>query len=123
MIIITIPPIRVSVVGCSLIISQTHIGPIIVSNKKNKLTSAAGINLGAIVTKTKGIATQRIHIKGTIIKSLFSRTKLSIKNKAKVPTNNLPTTAAGTKFLDFAERIVTAPIASPIAVTNPKTSP
>ena len=81
------------------------------------------MNLGAIVTKTKGIATQRIHIKGTIIKSLFSRTKLSIKNKAKVPTNNLPTTAAGTKFLDFAERIVTAPIASPIAVTNPKTSP
>ena len=62
--------------GCSLIISQTHIGPIIVSNKKKRLTSAAGINLGAIVTNTNGIATQMIHIKGTIIKSLLSSTKL-----------------------------------------------
>ena len=35
-----------------------------VSRRKNKLTSAAGINLGAIVTKTKGIATHMIHIKG-----------------------------------------------------------
>ena len=68
------------------------------------------------MTNTKGIATHRMHIKGTIIKSLFSRTKLSMKNRAKVATNNLPTTAAGTKFLDFAERIVTAPTASPIAV-------
>ena len=67
-----------------------------VSNKKKRLTSAAGINLGAIVTNTKGIATQRIHIAGIIIRSLFSRTKLSIKNNAKVATNNLPTTAAGT---------------------------
>ena len=75
------------------------------------------------MTNTKGIATHRMHIKGTIIKSLFSRTKLSMKNRAKVATNNLPTTAAGTKFLDFAERIVTAPTASPIAVINPKISP
>ena len=67
--------------GCSLIISQTQIGPIIVSKRKKRFTSAAGINLGAIVTNTKGIATQRIHIKGTIIRSLFSSTKLSIKNK------------------------------------------
>ena len=44
-----------------MIINHTHIGPIIVSNRKNKLTSAAGINLGAIVTNTKGIATHRIH--------------------------------------------------------------
>ena len=94
-----------------------------VSNKKNKLTSAAGINLGAIVTNTKGIATQRIHIKGTIIRSLFSSTKLSIKNRANVATNNLPITAAGTKFLDFADLIVTAPTAKPIAVINPKISP
>ena len=41
-----------------------------VSNKKNKFTSAAVINLGAIVTNTKGIATQSIHIKGTIRRSL-----------------------------------------------------
>ena len=80
-----------------------------VSNRKNRFTSAAGINLGAIVTNTKGIATQSIHIIGTIIKSLFSKIKLSIKNKAKVATNNLPTTAAGTKFFDLADLIVTAP--------------
>ena len=106
-----------------MIISQTHSGPIMVSSKKNKFTSAAGINLGAIVTNTNGIATHRMHIKGTIIRSLFSRTKLSIKNNAKVATNNLPITAAGTKFFDFADRIVTAPTARPIAVINPKTSP
>ena len=40
--------------------------------KKNKLTSAADINLGAIVTKTNGMATQRIHIAGTMIKSLLT---------------------------------------------------
>ena len=92
-------------------------------NKKNRLTSAAGINLGAMVTNTKGIATQRIHIIGTIIKSLFSSIKLSMKNNANVATNNLPTTAAGTKFLDFADLIVTAPTAKPIAVIKPKISP
>ncbi len=98
-------------------------GPNIVSSKKNKLTSAAGMNLGAIVTKTNGIATQRIHIKGTIIKSLLVSAKFSMNNKAKVATSNFPTTAAGTKFFDFAERIVTAPTANPIAVINPKISP
>ena len=77
-----------------------------VSNKKNKLTSAAGINLGAIVTSTKGIATQRIHIKGTIIKSVSAKAKLSIKNKANTATNSLPTTAAGTKFFDFADLMI-----------------
>ena len=95
----------------------------IVSNKKKRFTSAAGINLGAIVTKTNGIATQRIHIKGTIIKSFSTRAKLSMKNRAKVATNNLPTTAAGTKFFDFADLIVIAPTARPIAVTNPNISP
>ena len=94
-----------------------------VSSKKNKLTSAAGINLGAIVTKTKGIATHKMHIKGTIIRSFSKRAKLSIKNKAKVATNSLPTTAAGTRFLDFADLIVIAPTARPIAVINPKISP
>ena len=67
--IITIPPRIVSVVGCSLIINQTQIGPMIVSNKKKRFTSAAVINLGAIVTKTNGIATHIKHIKGTITKS------------------------------------------------------
>ena len=61
------PPWRVSILGCSFIINQTQIGPIIVSNKKKRFTSAAVINLGAIVTKTNGIATHRTHIKGTII--------------------------------------------------------
>ena len=109
--------------GCSLIINQTQIGPIIVSNKKNKFTSAAGINLGAIVTKTNGIATHIIHIKGIINKSRSIRTKLSINNKAKVATNNFPTTADGTKFFDFADLTVIAPTAKPTAVTNPKISP
>ena len=58
-----------------------------------------------------------------MIKSSFLSTKLSIKNNAKIATNNLPTTAAGTKFLDFADRIVTAPTAKPIAVINPNISP
>ena len=104
-------------------INQTHIGPMIVSNKKKRFTSAAGINLGAIVTNTNGIATHKIHIRGTIIRSSSKRAKLSINNKAKVATNSLPTTAAGTKFLDFADLIVTAPTARPIAVINPKISP
>ena len=118
-----VPPKRVSILGCSLIINQTQIGPIMVSSKKNRLTSAAGINLGAIVTKTKGMATQRMHITGTIIRSLSISVKLSIKNMAKVATNNFPTTAAGTKFFVLADLIVTAPIAKPNAVINPKISP
>ena len=120
---ITKPPWIVSMLGCSLITIHTQIGPIIVSNKKNKFTSSAGINLGAIVTKTKGIATHMIHIIGIIYKSLSIRIKLSIKNKAKVATNNLPTTAAGTKFFVLPDLIVTAPTAKPIAVINPSTSP
>ena len=122
-IIITIPPNIVWVEGCSLIISQTHIGPIIVSKRKKRLTSAAVINLGAIVTSTNGIATHKIHISGTINKSLSISTKLSIKNKAKEATNNLPTTAAGTKFFVLADLIVIAPKAKPKAVIKPKTSP
>ena len=51
--------------GCSLIINQTQIGPIMVSKRKNRLTSAALINLGAIVTSTKGIATQIIPVSYT----------------------------------------------------------
>ena len=120
---ITAPPSIVSTLGCSFIINQTQIGPIIVSSKKKRFTSAAGINLGAIVTKTNGMATHKIHIKGTIIKSFSVSAKLSIKNKAKVATKSFPTTAAGTKFFDLADLIVIAPTARPIAVMNPKTSP
>ena len=87
------------------------------------ITAAAVINLGAIVTSTNGIATHKIHISGTINKSLSISTKLSIKNKAKEATNNLPTTAAGTKFFVLADLIVIAPKAKPKAVIKPKTSP
>ena len=52
-----------------------------------------------------------------------TKAKLSIKSNAKVATNNLPTTAAGTRFLFFADLIITAPTAKPIAVINPKISP
>ena len=76
-----------------------------------------------MVTKTKGIATQRIHITGIIMRSLSISIKLSMKNKAKVATNNFPTTAAGIKFLVLADLIVTAPTANPNAVINPKISP
>ena len=109
--------------GCSLIMNQTQRGPIIVSNKKKRFTSAAGINLGAIVTNTKGIATQKTHIKGTIMRSSSISKKLSMKNNAIVATNNLPITAAGTKFFDFADLIVTAPAANPIAVKKARISP
>ncbi len=95
----------------------------IVSNRKKRLTSAAGINLGAMVTNTKGIATHKMHIKGTIMMSLLSRIKLSININAKIATNNLPTTAAGTRFLDLADLIVTAPTANPVAVIKPNKSP
>ena len=120
---ITAPPLMVSRLGCSLIINQTQIGPIIVSNKKNKLTSAAGINLGAIVTNTKGTATHIIHISGIIITSLFIKVKLSMKKRANKATNSFPTTAAGTRFLFLADLIVTAPTAKPSAVIKPKISP
>ena len=122
-VIITAPPWIVSRLGCSLIISHTQIGPIIVSNKKNKFTSAAGINLGAIVTSTKGMATHIIHIRGTMIKSPPVSAKLSINSSANEATINFPTTAAGIRFLFFADLIVTAPTANPKAVTKPKISP
>ena len=94
-----------------------------VSNKKNKLTSSAGINLGAMVTNTKGIATHITHIKGTINKSLSTKVYVSIKNIANIATHSFPTTAAGSKFFFLADRMVTALIASPSAVIKPKISP
>ena len=69
-IIITIPPAIVFRLGVSFMTIQTQIGPTITSNKKNKFTSAAVMNLGAIVTSTNGIATHKTHINGTIIISL-----------------------------------------------------
>ena len=122
-VIIIAPPWSVYTLGCSLIITQTQTGPIIVSSRKKRLTSAAGINLGAIVTSTNGIATHKIHIRGTINKSLSISVKLSIKNKAKEATNNLPITAAGTKFFFLADLIVTAPTANPKAHISPNKSP
>ena len=113
----------VSKVGCSLITSQTQNGPIIVSNKKNKLTSSAGMNLGAIVTSTNGIATHITHIKGTIIKSDPMSENESTKKKAKIATQSLPITAEGTKSLFLAYRAITALQASPKAVIMPNKSP
>ena len=107
------PPCIVSKVGCSLMNNHTQIGPMIVSSRKNKLTSAADINLGAIVTSTKGKATHITHIKGTIIKSRSTSAKLSTKNTANTATRSLPITAAGTKSLFFADLTITAPIANP----------
>ena len=61
-----------------MIIIHTHKGPIIVSRRKNRFTSSAGINLGAIVTKTNGTATHIKHIKGTIIRSFSAEKDLII---------------------------------------------
>ena len=61
------------------------------------------MNLGAMVTSTKGIATHITHIKGTIIRSLPTSAKLSINRSANIATINFPTTAAGIKFLSFAK--------------------
>ena len=54
--------------------SETTSLSLIVSNKKNRFTSSAGINLGAIVTNTNGIATHIMHISGTMNKSRSFKT-------------------------------------------------
>ena len=118
-----VPPCIVSILGCSLITNQTQNGPIIVSSKKNKFTSSAGINLGAIVTKTNGIATHIIHIKGTKIISFSTKAKVSTKKKAKIATQSLPITAEGTRSLFLAYLAITALQASPKAVIKPNKSP
>ena len=120
---IILPPWIVSIVGCSLIISHTQNGPMIVSSKKKRFTSSAGINLGAIVTSTKGIATHITHIKGTNIKSVPTREKVSTKKKAKIATQSLPITAEGTKSRFLANLAITALPASPKAVIKPNKSP
>ena len=93
------------------------------ASRKNKLTSAAGINLGAIVTKTKGIATHIIHMRGIIIESLPFKTKLSANKRAINVTINLPIIAEGTRLIFFADLIITAPTAKPVAQTKPKKFP
>ena len=120
---IILPPWIVSILGCSLIISHTQNGPMIVSSKKKRFTSSAGINLGAIVTSTKGIATHITHIKGINIKSVPTREKVSTKKKAKIATQSLPITAEGTKSRFLANLAITALQASPKAVIKPNKSP
>ena len=123
MAIITIPPMIVSKLGCSFITNQTQTGPNIVSSKKKRLTSAALIYLGARVIKTKGIATHIIHMRGIIIESLPFKTKLSANKRAINVTINLPIIAEGTRLIFFADLIITAPTAKPVAQTKPKKFP
>ena len=120
---ITEPPNIVSKLGCSLITNHTQTGPSIVSSRKKRLTSAAVINLGAIVTKTKGIATHIIHIRGIKIMSFPTNSKFFTKKKANIATHNFPIIAEGTKSLDLANLARTALQARPKAVTKPNRSP
>ena len=121
--IITTPPRIVSVLGCSFMTNQTQRGPRIVSSKKKRLTSAALMNLGAKVIRTKGIATHIIHISGIITVSFPFKTKLSANKRAIKVTINLPIMAEGTRLIFFADLIITAPTAKPVAQTNPKKFP
>ena len=113
----------VSKLGCSFITSHTQIGPRIVSKRKKRLTSAAVINLGAIVTSTNGIATHITHINGTIKISVSTSSKFSTKNTANIATTSFPITAEGTRFLSLADLTTTAPIAKPVAEISPNMSP
>ena len=118
--IITAPPIIVSMLGCSLITNHTQKGPKIVSSKKNKLTSAAVMYLGANVIKTKGIATQNTHIAGIKKKSLPLIFSSSTKNKAIKAMISLAVIAEGIKLaFFFPDLIITAPAARPKAQINP----
>ena len=121
--IITIPPIIVSVLGCSFMTNQTQRGPNMVSSKKKRLTSAALMYLGAKVIRTKGIATHMMHISGIIIESFPFKTKLSANKSAISVTINLPIIAEGTRLIFFADLIITAPTAKPVAQINPKKFP
>jgi hypothetical protein len=117
---ITTPPMMVSKLGCSLITIHTQKGPKIVSSRKNKLTSEAVMYLGANVIKTKGIATQNIHIAGMIKKSLPLILRSSAKNKAIKAINSLAIIAEGIKLeFFFPALIITAPVARPNAQINP----
>ena len=92
--------------GCSLITNHTQKGPKTVSSKKNKLTSAAVIYLGAKVIKTKGIATQNTHIAGIINKSLPLMVRLSAKNRHIRAIISLAVIAEGIKFALFFPALI-----------------
>ena len=113
----------VSVLGCSFMTNQTQRGPNIVSSKKKRLTSAALINLGARVIRTKGIATHIMHMSGIMIESLPFKTKLSANKRATKVTISLPIMAEGTRLIFFADLIITAPTAKPVAQIKPKKFP
>ena len=81
------------------------------------------MNLGAIVIRTKGIATHMTPISGITYKSIPSNLKFSMKNKANIATKSFPITAAGTKFLSLAYLIIIALKANPKAVIKPNMSP
>ena len=94
-----------------------------VSSRKKRLTSGAVIYLGAKVINTKGIVTHAIHMIGTIATSFPLKMRFSVKKKAIKATNNLPIIAEGTKLIFFADLIITAPAAKPVAQINPKKLP
>ena len=121
--IIIIPPIIVSVLGCSFMTNQTQMGPNIVSSRKKRLTSAALMYLGAKVIRTKGIATHMMHISGIMIESFPFKTKLSANKRAINATINFPIIAEGTRLIFFVDLIITAPTAKPVAQINPKKFP
>ena len=77
----------------------------------------------AKVIKTKGIATHMIHISGIIIESFPFKTKLSANKSAINVTISLPIIAEGTRLIFFADLIITAPTAKPVAQINPKKFP
>ena len=81
------------------------------------------INLGAIVTRTNGIATHITHIKGTIKMSFSTNLKLSTKKRANIATKSLPITAEGTISTSFEYLAKFAHTANPKAVMKPKISP
>ena len=60
---------------------------------------------------------------GTIIISFPFKMRFSVKKKAINATNNLPIIAEGTKLIFLADRIITAPLAKPVAQINPKKLP
>jgi len=55
--------------------------------------------------------------------SVSTNSKFSTKNNANIATQSFPTAAEGTRFLSLADLTTTAPIAKPVAVIKPKTSP
>ena len=55
--------------------------------------------------------------------SVSTNSKFSTKNNANIATKSFPTAAEGTRFLSLADLTTTAPIAKPVAVIKPKTSP